>query len=92
MVGGIMASLGCARIGDKCGGIYISTNSVNLFVNGRPAGSLFSVISGHDLHIPNPIVTASTTVFSGNTPIARLSDRAACGHATTTASSNVRVG
>jgi uncharacterized Zn-binding protein involved in type VI secretion len=50
------------------------------------------VISGHDLHLPNPIVTASTTVFSGNTPIARLTDRAACGHATTTASSNVRVG
>jgi uncharacterized Zn-binding protein involved in type VI secretion len=89
-----MASLGCARIGDKCGGYYISTYSKNLFVDGRPAGSLGSIVSGHGLppHTPNPIVTSSKTVFSGGIPLARLTDSASCGHKTSTASTSVRIG
>ncbi len=89
-----MASLGCARIGDKCGGVYISTQSVNLYVNSKPAGSLGSVVSGHGdpPHTPNPITTSSQTVFSGGIPLARLTDIASCGHATSTASTSVRVG
>ena len=80
-----MATNPCSRVGIDCaGGVYISTLSVNLYVNGAPAGSLNSIVAGHGPppHIPNPIVTASSSVFSGGTPIARKTDVASCGHPT----------
>tara|TARA_Y100001937_G_C7044786_1_gene296321 strand:- start:293 stop:562 length:270 start_codon:yes stop_codon:yes gene_type:complete len=89
-----MATKPCSRVGVDCaGGVYTSTLSVNLFVNNAPAGSLNSIVAGHGPppHIPNPIVTASSSVYSGGTPIARDTDVASCGHPTSS-SSNVYIG
>ena len=84
----------CARVGvDIAGGVYQTTMSKNLYVNGSKAGSLNSIVAGHGPppHVPNPIVTASSSVFSGGTPIARNTDKASCGHPTSS-SSNVYIG
>lgn len=89
-----MAINPCSRVGiDAAGGVYQTTYSKNLYVNGAPAGSLGSIVAGHGPppHTPNPIVTASSSVFSGGIPIARKTDKASCGHPTCS-SSNVRIG
>jgi len=90
-----------ARIGIDTvfGGILIN-GSPTVLVNSLPVAVLGSFVGPHspcgddgqEQHCSSNIITASSTVFAGGIPIARMGDFSSCGHFIVTGSQNVFIG
>jgi uncharacterized Zn-binding protein involved in type VI secretion len=82
------------RLGDINSGGGAVRNGINrVLVNNLPvAVKDQSIVSGHDLHMPSPIVEGDNTVLIENRPIAFVTCLSACGHQMIEGSRNVIVG
>ena len=82
------------RLGDINSGGGAVRNGINrVLVNNLPvAVKDQSIVSGHDLHMPSPIVEGDNTVLIENRPIAFVTCVCACGHQMIEGSQNVIVG
>ena len=75
------------------GGGAVRNGIDDILVNGLPvAAKDESIVSGHDLHFPSPIVEGDSTVLVGGRPIAFITCLCACGHEMIEGSQNVIVG
>lgn len=73
------------------GGGMMINGALTVLVNGRPACRFGDIVSGHGLHPPNPIVTASPSVIVEAKPQGYLTSLDACGHFMIPAEPNVLV-
>jgi uncharacterized Zn-binding protein involved in type VI secretion len=84
-------SLPAARVTkDNVLGGPILTGSYNVFINGRPAAFVGSVVGPHASHT-GVIIKGDYTVYINGKPAARQGDLTSCGHNVTTGSYNVWV-
>lgn len=93
---------GIARKGDPlkdCDGIVYSSLSSSVFINGEPAaikGTLCNDHSpygpAHSPHVPNEVITSTTSIFIEGYPVALKGDSFHCGHVIATGSDDVLAG
>jgi uncharacterized Zn-binding protein involved in type VI secretion len=84
---------------DDSDGAIESDVASTVFINGLPAAMLGSLDRDHapygpphPPHVPNPIVSASGTVFIEGRPAARKDDPFNCGHIVAAGSPDVNIG
>lgn len=73
------------------GGVILGLVSPMVFVNNLNISVVGDQVEGHapPPHASPVVATGSPTVFSNNSPVARIGDLASCGHAIPSGSENV---
>jgi len=88
-----------ARLGDvnSAGGPIVSMVSKDVFINGKPAAMIASLVASHapfkgPHKPPTSITSGAQTVLVNNRPLAHIGSSTTCGHPIATGSSDVEVG
>jgi uncharacterized Zn-binding protein involved in type VI secretion len=84
---------------DTSDGAITSATESTVLINGQPAAVVGSMNRDHAPygkphrpHVPNPIVSGSSTVFFGGKAAARAGDPFQCGHKVASGSPDVDIG
>ena len=84
---------------DSSDGAITGACATTVMINGSPAAVVGSMNRDHapygpphPPHVPNPIVSGSSTVFFDGKPAARVGDPFACGHVVSAGSPDINIG